>query len=187
MSNTLQQLNDDHRRMAYLLGLLERELGVMERAGDADTDLMRSIMEYMSRYSDTVHHPKEDLVFERLRELDASLAEYIDNLENQHQELEASGSELLATLAHIVDGAMVERDAVVELGKAYITLLRSHMRLESDGIFQAAGRLLPESAWSDVAAAFADQRDPLFGPIVDEDFRSLFEMIQGEEHGDRPG
>lgn len=182
MPTTLEELNDDHRRMAYLLDLLERELTVIDAGGIADFDLSRSIMAYMSRYPDAVHHPKEELVFVWLRELDVALVDTMDKLESEHAKLAELGDELMQMLTMVVDGAMVERQALHERGAAYVALLRSHMRLEGDVVFPAAERVMTEAAWLEVANVYAQQQDPLFGPIVDEDFRSLFQLIRRDEN-----
>ena len=64
----LRELREDHRNMAVILDLLE---GVVQQASagkDPDFELVGEIMRYMTVYPDAVHHPKEDVIYDRLRE-----------------------------------------------------------------------------------------------------------------------
>ena len=68
MSAVMHDLHQDHRTIHELLGLLARELDAVSDVIGGDFELMRDIMVYMTRYPDHTHHPKEDLMFERMRE-----------------------------------------------------------------------------------------------------------------------
>ncbi len=68
MGTVIDRLHADHANMSSLLDILDRELDVVERAGNANFEIMRDVMHYLTRYSDLVHHPMEDLVYARLAE-----------------------------------------------------------------------------------------------------------------------
>jgi hemerythrin-like domain-containing protein len=63
MQSVIQHLRDDHASMITLLDILARELDNTERAEIADFEIMCDVMCYLTRYTDAVHHPMEDLVY----------------------------------------------------------------------------------------------------------------------------
>ena len=67
MSKVVGDLHQDHRNIRVLLDLLAREIDAVDDASGGDFELMRDVMVYMTRYPDHTHHPKEDLMFERMR------------------------------------------------------------------------------------------------------------------------
>ena len=180
MPETLDQLRLDHRNVAELLGVLERELDAVTAIGDPDFALMGEVMRYMTFYPDHTHHPKEDLLFGRLLERRPEEAGEVAALRAEHEELRVLGSRFHDDLQRVIDGGLVEREALDAAGRAYVDLLRRHMERENVGVLPLAERhLLPED-WVVVERAFAGRQDPVFGPIVDESYRELLAAIRRE-------
>jgi hemerythrin-like domain-containing protein len=67
-----------------------------------------------------------------------------------------------------------------EAGRDYIAFLRSHMEIEDSDAFPRAEKMLTEEDWKSVASGMKARTDPVFGPVVADEFRSLFEYIQRE-------
>ena len=68
MSKILATLRDEHANMGRLLDVLDDQIAVFGRGETPDYEAIRSILAYMIDYSDRYHHPKEDLIYHRLRE-----------------------------------------------------------------------------------------------------------------------
>ena len=83
-------------------------------------------------------------------------------------------------LRHVVDGALVERVVLENTGRDYIAFLRSHMEIEDRDAFPRAEKALSEEDWEDVASNIEARADPVFGPIIADEFRSLYDYIQRE-------
>ena len=75
---------------------------------------------------------------------------------------------------------MVERDLLENSGRDYIAFLRSHMEAEDSDAFPRAERALSDKDWEDVATSIEARTDPIFGPVVADEFRSLYDYIQRE-------
>ena len=180
MTRVMGDLHQDHRNIRELLGLLARELDAVSDASGGDFELMRDIMVYMTRYPDHTHHPKEDLMFERMRErgVASDTEATMVKLLREHVSLAQKGNIFRDMLIGVVDGALVEREALVATGRDYAEFLRYHARLEDETVFLEAERLLDEADWSVVERAFQAQVDPVFGSVVDHEFRSLYEHIR---------
>ncbi|MCP5151087.1 MAG: hemerythrin domain-containing protein [Ectothiorhodospiraceae bacterium] len=177
MPEILDDLRTDHRNIAHLLDLLEREIDAVERIRDADFELMRDIMHYMTHYPDHTHHPKEDLMFERLRARSARAPAVVEQLRREHQGLATKGRALLEVLSRVVDGGIVERTELAGAARDYAGFLRHHMRVEDGEAFPLAESTLHDEDWAAVARAFERRGDPVFGPVVAEEYRDLLAHI----------
>ena len=182
MSKVIGDLNRDHRNIRDLLGLLAREIDAVDDASGGDFELMRDIMVYMTRYPDHTHHPKEDLMFERMRKRGVApdTEATIGKLLREHASLAKKGSTFRDMLTGVVDGALVEREALVAAGRDYTDFLRYHARLEDETVFIEALKLLDDTDWSAIERAFEAQVDPIFGPVVRHEFQALYEHIRNQ-------
>lgn len=180
MSNTLEELQFDHRNIARLLSLLEAQIESMHGVDEADYGLMQEIMLYMTSYPDITHHPKEDLMFERLEARDERAHAPIADLVKEHKELGFKGMALRDIVDRAVEGDALARKEVESRGRHYIELLRRHMEKENKEVFPLAEQSLNEEDWEHIAAAFAAHEDPLFGSVVQGDYGTLAKSIQGE-------
>ncbi|MGH6883159.1 MAG: hemerythrin domain-containing protein, partial [Hypericibacter sp.] len=87
MMQVLDQIGRDHRNMRLVLDIVEEEVSAYHEGRNPDFDLLRSIAEYTLHYPDLFHHPKEDLVFERLVMRDPSAKAVIGDLIREHERL----------------------------------------------------------------------------------------------------
>jgi len=177
MQYTLLLWHADHVNFSRLLNLLEKQLQQVHDARRPDYGLMLDIMYYVTHYSDALHHPKEDLVFARIKMRDASVGHTVDALTDQHARLRDEGETLVRALDDIVNGSILSRESVESTARAYISEFRAHMRVEETEMLPLAARLLTDDDWAGIDAAIASFDDPLFGPHVDERYRSLRDQI----------
>lgn len=182
MKYTLVLWHADHVNFGRLLNLLEAELAPLHDAGSPDYALMLDIMYYMTHYSDLLHHPKEDLVFARIKARDESAGPAVDALASQHAQLREMGEALVHALDDVVNDSIASREHVEATVRAYVSTLRAHMRTEEGEILPLAARVLNESDWTAINAAIADVDDPLFGAQVQERYAGLREEINRQAH-----
>jgi hemerythrin-like domain-containing protein len=142
-----------------------------------DYELMQNIMFYMTHYSDVFHHPKEDLVFAKIREREQSVAGTVDELAAQHARLHQAGQELVRQLDDIVNGTISSREAVEAVAREYVGTLRTHMRIEEDEILPLADQLLTGRDWKAIHAAIEHIEDPLFGKHPETRYVALSRQI----------
>jgi hemerythrin-like domain-containing protein len=180
MSDIMERLKTDHRNIARLLATLTKQMDVVRAEQNADFELVHDIMVYMTHYPDHTHHPMEDLVFRKLVNYDSSAEGVVIRLEREHAGLAKKGTRFLEMLRHVVDGALVERDVLENTGRDYIDFLASHMATEDSEAFPRAEKALTAQDWEEVESNFEARADPVFGPIIDDEFRSLYDYIQRE-------
>jgi len=177
----LKTLLADHRNFQELLRVFEAELARFHDA-DAPVDypLMRDIMHYVTNYPDRVHHPMEDLVAECLLPMEPAARAPVAELRAEHEWLTATGTELLHLLEEIISDAMIPRDAVDSLARAYVERIRAHMDKEEATLFPMAARHLSAGDWAAITAAGHELSDPLFGNTpTDQTYRAIRDRLSG--------
>jgi len=179
----LAQLKSDHENVATLLDILDDQVERVHKMEKADYDLMRDIMHYMTTYPDGFHHPMEDLVIEKLIERDPSCRDFALSIVKEHANLTKKSNALLEMLLKVIDGEIVLRKDIVARGADYILALRSHMQSEEERLFPRAKEVLSEEDWNRISDNIELQRDPVFGKIVEAQYRSICEFISLQSDG----
>jgi hypothetical protein len=68
MSYVIEVLRQEHCNIESLLCVLERELSVFDRGDRPNYELVLAAIDYFKDYPDSCHHPKEDMIFEALKD-----------------------------------------------------------------------------------------------------------------------
>ncbi len=177
MVQMIDQLTRDHRNMRVLLDIIEEEMNAYRDGRVPDFDVLRMIAEYILDYPDIVHHPREDLVFERLVMRDPGAEAVIGHLAREHREL----GELTYRFAAAMNNASLD----VELPRAWLDLLakqyllanRMHMETEEKHFLPRALAVLTDQDWAEIEETAAHVEDPVFGKQVADANLYLYERI----------
>jgi hemerythrin-like domain-containing protein len=178
LADILSDLRQDHRNMAVMLDLLERETGRIEGGDKPDYELIHDIMRYMTVYSDAVHHPKEDVLYAAMKAERPDLAGGLELVEPEHEDLARLGESLRNDIEAIASGAAVTRNHVIEDARSYIGRLRDHMNWEEGDLFKRADSLVENEAAMFLDISHLDTLDPVFGPEREHTFANLLENIK---------
>jgi hemerythrin-like domain-containing protein len=182
MSPIMQSLSLEHANMAKLLAMLERQIDIFKQGGTPDYHMIRQILEYNLEYADLYHHPKEDLIFARLRERYPDTINTVNNLEEDHRRLAAQTRRFAEAIANIVEGAELPRDRVMRMAEDYLESSRRHMEMEDKWVFPAARQWLTDADWEAVEREATRGDDPLFGPQVQDMYGALNEELKLAGH-----
>ena len=173
MIDIIQGLRQEHRNIESLLGVLERELSVFDRGERPDYEVVLAVINYFEAYPDSCHHPKEDMIVEKLKARDPAAAATIGDLEAQHQE----GARRLRRVAQAVERVLSDQDllrqAVHDIVADFINQERRHMVMEERVVFPAALNALRPEDWADIALKWADRYDPFYQPGFEQKFNTL--------------
>jgi|SRR5271169_3051668 len=177
MSNIIQILLEEHRNIDKLLLVLENELEVFDRSEVPDYEILQAVLQYFGDYPENFHHPKEDMVFEKLKMRDPAAAERIGDVEAEH-ELETSRlSQLAEAVEEILAGREFLRQAFHDVVSDFIKHQRQHMDKEERLLFPAAIQRLRPEDWADIDTRLNDRKDPLFNGVVETKFQALQRTI----------
>ncbi|MDJ0710857.1 MAG: hemerythrin domain-containing protein [Woeseiaceae bacterium] len=173
----MTELREDHRNMATVLNLLSKLVDEMEAGKDPDFELFDEIMRYMTVYPDAVHHPKEDVVYEQLREKRPDLSEGLDDVPEDHRDIARLGSLLRDEVEAVNAGAAVRREKMIEDTNAYIRRLRGHMLWEEDDLFPRIDRMLDAEPQKVDVSEWQHIKDPVFELEIEAGFRRLMQSL----------
>jgi hemerythrin-like domain-containing protein len=180
MADLLAEFRRDHVNMSRLLKLLAREVDAFFAGNEPDWAIVESILEYNLSYPDVFHHPKEELVLEKVRLRDPDAARIIGELETEHESLAAEGRRFYAAVRSVMDDSDLPRGWFTGLANDYIGHMRRHMQMEEVIFFPIAKQALKAKDWADVEARLAHSLDPLWDSGVESRFDRLRERILGD-------
>ena len=103
MVKILDDLRQDHRNLAWLWDLLGRELSIFKEGGRPDYDLVEAILDYCINYPDLCHHPKENLIFDKLADRDSGVIGAIGELRGGVVHITDKGRPLMRMVTAVFD------------------------------------------------------------------------------------
>lgn len=177
MPSLLERLNQEHKHLAHLLDLLERELDQFHEGLGPELDLICEMLDYIENYSDRVHHPTEELIFDLLEERTQEKADVILRLRHQHESLRIMSLKFRQALDGILHEAVMRRDEVEVRGRTFVALQREHLDLEEGQIFPLARRVLDSADWAAIIEAAPKPEDPLAGGRDRTRYRILYQHL----------
>jgi hemerythrin-like domain-containing protein len=169
MSEALQRLHRDHANAFRLLGMLERQIELIDGGKRADWEIVQGIIQYFQTYPDSGHHPLEDRILALLRAKFPTEAEPYLWLESEHRQLSESLHHMAAVTPRVVP---VVRAHYLDLLRGFVAHQRDHVHREEAGFLPAARRLFDAKDWQELDRVAARISDPLADP-ADARFRAL--------------
>jgi len=178
MNQTMITLRDEHRSIAYLLDLLERQADLIEKTGVPNLPLVVEIVDYFRSFPDMHHHPKEDLVLRRLCKRAEGLDADFFGLEDEHEHLSDELHVFSRTVTTLMtDPCEVTRSAFILTARSFIERERQHMAKEERYFFPAAEHWLTDEDWREIDEAVSQFVDPMWEPDTGYRFRHLTEHL----------
>ncbi len=175
----VKALRAEHRHMATVMQLFTEQLKALEAGDKVDAHVLYEIMEYMVTWPDRYHHPREDLIYGRVAELDRRAADEVDSLQRDHDRTAKNGRALLRDIRGWQDGN-VPASRITRAGRAYVDHIYEHMNVEEKVVFPHIESLLTLEDWRELAED--DQLQavslPVFGPKVQREFRNLARRLR---------
>lgn len=178
MDEVMDILREEHGNMALLLDFLERQMDVFGRAEEPDYVLLKDVIDYTLAYPDLYHHPKEDLVYEKLLARDPGAVDLVGDLKAEHAWLAELSRHFNDVIENVLAESAVSRERVVEVAREFIDGTRDHMEMEESKFFPAALDSLTETDWATIQDVFEHRDDPLFGADATESFKNLSREIR---------
>ncbi|GAB5452261.1 MAG: hypothetical protein Hals2KO_25890 [Halioglobus sp.] len=170
----MKTLYAEHRHMAGVMQLLGGQLDTIAAGELIDPHLVYEIMDYMVTWPDRFHHPREDLIYARVAELDAGAIDEVDTLQRDHDETARLGQQLLRAVENWRSGDLTG-DKLVTQGRDYIAHIFDHMRVEEELVFPHIDSVLSATDWRELE--MEDQLEavsaPILGPMFQREFRNM--------------
>ena len=177
MTHPVAYWRQEHDYFQHLLRLLQAQLDEFHSGGEPDYPLMLDILSYLRDYSDQYHHPREDVAFERLARYCPEVELVLRRLQQEHRVIAHAGTLLATHLAAVLQGAVVEREAIEAAAATYLVYYQNHIKTEDNEVLSRAAQHLTDEDWDAVRSAIPFVPDPVFGDNPQERFRALRRAI----------
>ena len=175
----MKALRAEHRHMGTVMQLFADQLKAIEGGALVDTHVVYEIMHYMATWPDRFHHPREDLIYARVAEVDPNAEDDVDTLQRDHDHTGKRGRELLQDIERWRLGE-VSGLVVVSSGRDYIEHIYEHMNLEEKVVFPRIEQTLTLQDWRELAED--DQlkavSSSVLGPQVQREFRNMTRKLR---------
>lgn len=177
MPKIIDILLEEHQNIEKLLLVLEHELEIFDSSGRPDYEILQTIIQYFQDYPESCHHPKEEMIFEKLKARDPVAAKSFGDVEAEH----GVEARRLRSFARAVDYVLADQEFLRESFHLavhdFIEHQRQHLRKEERLLFPAAVKALRSEDWAEIDVRLDDRKDPLFDSVVEEKFHNLQKII----------
>jgi hemerythrin-like domain-containing protein len=177
MSKIIRVLLEEHRNIKKMLHVLEQELNVFDHSDRPDYEILQAIIDYFQDYPEVCHHPKEDMVFEKLKMRDPAVAERVGDVEAEHQVETERLRHFAQAVEDVLAGREFLRQTFHKVVQDFIEHQRQHMDKEERLLFPAAAKALREEDWAEIDGRMDSRKDPLFDGAIENRFNSLQRTI----------
>jgi len=157
----MKLLRDDHAGLSHVLREIDAQQTALRSSPGSARPVLLEAMRYLLIYQHSVHHPREDRLFARIRERQPLLYRNMRQLVREHRVHQERAAALARELARATPGQLRGK-AGVRLARQlaeYVRQMREHMRREETVFYAGAARVLRASDWS-VLMAGPMPRDP---------------------------
>ena len=177
MSRIIETLLEEHRNIEKLLHVLEQELEIFDRGESPDYEILQAIIDYFQDYPESYHHPKEDIVFEKLKLRDPAVARQIGDAEAEHQVETNRLRQFARAIEDVLAGRELLRQTFHNVVCDFIEHQRQHMAKEEWLLFPSAVKVLRPEDWIEINTQLNNRKDPLFSDLTEKKFHALQQTI----------
>jgi hemerythrin-like domain-containing protein len=177
VTKIIESLREEHRNIEEVLLVLEHELNIFSRGDRPDYEIINAVISYLLDYPDCCHHPKEDMIFEKLKARDPLAAESVGDLEAEHR----NEGKRLRQVSEMIRGILTHEEAPGQtfdnVMRDFVEQERRHMKMEERVLFSSAVAALRLEDWAVIEAKWSETEDSLFNVAIEEKCESIRERI----------
>jgi benzoyl-CoA reductase subunit C len=155
---SLESLYTEHRTIEQMLIVLEAIAKRLEQGGDVPPSLISDVIDFFHDFADALHHAKEE------RRLFPVLAGHglgpeasiVGALVHQHDAGRVYVREMRAELERLCDGDLLVAAGLAASARAYVELLREHIRIEDEYLYPLAQKAITSEEDAMLCSEFSE-------------------------------
>jgi len=151
-----QILRNEHELILKVLGSFETMLNRVEAGTPPDRDFFSKAVDFLQGFADRYHHEKEERhLFPAMAQ--AGLPEEggpVGVMLDEHDQGRAHIKGMVTAIGEIADRPDQGTAGILEHGRAYVELLKGHIRKENEILFPMADRVIGPEKMQDLTRAF---------------------------------
>lgn len=173
----LDQLDQDHHNISRVLALLRLQSDFLGPRDEQGLTLLRNAVNYLYQYPGLLHHPLEELIFDRVVAAEPSMADLAAKIKEEHVTGRRLEEELLACFIRLRQAGGDLRPELQALISRYLAYYREHMQAESAELLPLAGDLLQDRQWQEIEDKSPLSDDPIFYAQNLVRFENLYDAL----------
>lgn len=174
----IEDLIDEHKGIMLMLHIMKIISSKIKKEEFVEKDHIEKIAEFLSNFADKCHHGKEeDILFPEMSKNPANAA-IINELLGEHK----AGRDFISGMkASLDDFSTGSPDAyhIATSMNGYILLLTEHIQKETEKLFTAAAKEIPESIKNELEERFEDLEKNIIGEGKHEEYHGWLKMLKG--------
>lgn len=175
----LKTLREEHSYFSSLLQIVSEQRKFIADGNEVDFQILQDALRYLSEYPEDYHHPREDLLFDRLQsKVGQRSGKMLTSLLRGHEQIHKESIRLYFTVMRANNGEDVRRSKLAEDLGFFVDAYDKHMRDEDDVIFRRALEVLDKDDWEALDEGMEKVEDPLFGTRVRRRYRHLANVLE---------
>ena len=151
MGDVLEGLHKEHQTTAKLLKVIDGEVELFLNGEQPDWEILQEALDYLQEYSDLFHHPKEDVIFRLMKELDPDKVQSVGDLEDEHGRLVELTDRFVVAVENVLQDNTLTREWFGVIAGDFLKFQRQHMDMEEVLFFPAAKKILNSEDWAEIA------------------------------------
>jgi len=179
MPQAIQIIQKEHRLITSVVEAIARiGKAIGEDRLVPDFRLLHAMVDYLDRYPERLHHPKEDrFLFAAIERRTGDGAAEISGLRREHEGSYPALERLRAALVDLEQRKVGAAQRFAEIAGGYADFHWRHMRREEEVVIPLARRVLNDADWKEVDAAFAENVELSESGENGRQLRQLFREI----------
>ena len=161
----MQLLREDHSGLSRVLREIDVQRSLLQAAPGAARPVLAEALRYLLVYQHSIHHPREDQLFARVRAREPRLYDNMRRLVHEHRVGHEVAERLAGELSRATLAQLQGRvgDRLAKQLHQYVQKTRDHMRREEAVFYTGSERVLRASDWTALMAG-PMPRDPARDP-----------------------
>jgi hemerythrin-like domain-containing protein len=158
----MQALRVDHGRLSRVLREIDAQQTRLQAAPESARPILAEAMRYLLHYQHAFHHPREDLLFERISARAPQFGSDMRTLMREHRGGLRQAQGLATDLAHapLAGRRRGEGTRLARRLASYVAHTRDHMRSEEAVFYAQSERVLKDEDWATLLSE-ASPDDPM--------------------------
>lgn len=174
----MEQIHREHGYMVRLLAILKNKWNLLKDEKPINYSLVKEIVDYLSSHSESVHHPKEDILYRHFAEHYPASSE-VKSLEIEHQELSKKTQDFLLTVDMILQDAVVPQDVFISQLESFIQNQKRHLDFEEKEVLPLIKSTFTTQDWQVVESQWEQSDDdPVFGDTIADRYKQLAQRVR---------
>ena len=144
-----RNLLEDHAKFSRVLSMISRDARRLINEQEAVLPAFEEAVDYIVNFQNIHHHPREELMFEKLAESDPALRKTATKLAREHGAVERIGKSIQALLQH-ASSEVTSKESRLRLAEKlerFAKEMRSHIRQEEELLYSRVWDEFDASDW----------------------------------------